>query len=101
MGADPGTLSRTLTELAARLQEADLEFVVSEFGTTTELDVGGTGEDKRVPLNVQRQELHFAGRYAAMFRWVGFCLEVNYRDFFSASGTSTASGRARPEAEGP
>lgn len=91
--ADSTTVSKALTELASRLTVDDLEYVVREFGQTTQVavDLGekGTG---LVPLNTERQELHFAGRYGQMFRWIGFCLEVNYRDFFKGSGITGPDG---------
>lgn len=81
-------ISRALQELSVRLTESDLEFAVKLLGGTTEIE---TDAGKQVPLTLERQELHFAGRMGEMFRWLAFALEVNYRDFFPVAGTGESS----------
>lgn len=76
------SLSRTLHELAQRLTEDDLEYVCRTFGAKTMVQVG---EGKEIQLTLDKQELHFAGRYGHMFQWLAFCLEVNYRDFLGVT----------------
>lgn len=102
-GLDPKTVSvldlkgealaRALTELAGRLGETDLDYLCGVFGETTQVEF----PDGRVkPLTLEEQNLHFAGAYQDMFRWLSFALEVNFAGFFGALGT-VASGPTGPE----
>ena len=94
--ADPATVSKVLTELGSRLTEEDLEYFASVFGATTQVE---REPGKLLPLTLQDQEIHFAGRFGEMFRWLGFCLEVNYSDFFGNSGPAPGPAHGGP-AEG-
>lgn len=77
-GRPSDAVSEAIAEFSAGANEDDLEDLCRTFGQSTELDVDG----KPMLLNLDMQELHFAGRYGAMFQWLGFCLRVNYADFF-------------------
>ena len=95
-----------LFELSATITEADLDWICQTFGGRTEVDLEG---GKRILLDLEAQELHFAGRFGTMIRWLGACLEVNFRDFFDMSasaartaGLSTGSlERAAPGSKSP
>jgi hypothetical protein len=75
-------------ELSDHLTEADLDWVCETFGKRTDLELEG---GKTILLDLEAQELHFAGRYGAMVRWLGACLEVNFRDFFDMSRSAAES----------
>lgn len=76
-------------ELSEHLSEADLDWICEKFGNRTEIDQEG---GKRHLLDLELQELHFAGRFGTMIKWLAACLEVNFADFFamSASAAKTA-----------
>ena len=63
--------------LGQRLTEEDLEYVVAKFAETTEVEKEG----KKIVLS-KIQELHFAGNYLAMFKWLWFCLQTNFTAAF-------------------
>lgn len=63
--------------LGQRLTEEDLEYVVAKFAEATEIEKEG----RRVILS-KIQELHFAGNYVAMFKWIWFCLQTNFSAAF-------------------
>jgi hypothetical protein len=71
-----------LEVFCSRLSEVDLDYLVSTLGPCTEVIL----PDGRVQaLTLDVQEMHFAGSYGEMFKWLGFALEVNYSDFFGKS----------------
>ena len=75
-----GTLADSLAE---HISEADLEYLCETFGKASFYYEG----DKRLQLTLERQELLFkGGNLLTMFKWLAFCLEVNYADFFVAWG---------------
>lgn len=84
-------ISEAIAEFSAGATEADLEDLCRTFGQSTELEVEG----KPLLLDIDMQELHFAGRYAAMFSWLAFCLKVNYSDFFDSLGAAQGKLAAR------
>lgn len=99
MDMDADTIAPLLESLATHINESDLEWFCDTFGECTQVK---TPEGGQVPLNKEKQELHFAGRYGEMFRWLGFCLEVNFKDFLSipVSGLGAAAGQPAPESNG-
>ena len=82
-------IATAIYELSSHLTEADLDWACEVFGKRTELELEG---GKIQVLDLELQELHFAGRFGSMLKWLGACLEVNFRDFFamSASAAKTA-----------
>lgn len=80
-------LGKALEVLATRAQEADLEYLCSTLGMATTVGLGG---GKEIPLTLEAQELHFAGAYGDMFKWLAFALEHNYSDFFAKPSASAA-----------
>jgi hypothetical protein len=64
-----------------RVEQTDLDDLVTTFGRFTVVLIG----DKVLPLSLEMQELHFSGKYLEMFKWLAFCLEWNYSDFFASS----------------
>lgn len=75
-------VGRAFEVLAERLSDQDLDYFCATFGVCTELE---WPDGRAKPLTLQEQELHFAGDYLAMFKWLAFCLEVNYSGFFQSS----------------
>lgn len=79
---DVKAVSKALNQLAAQLTETDLEYLVGVLGMAT---MAEDSEGKALQLTKERMELHFSGgRMGEMFKWLGFALEVQFADFFSA-----------------
>jgi hypothetical protein len=76
----------SVTTLAAYLTEDELENLANLMADHTELHKGG---DKWIPL-AQEKEIHFAGHYASLLKWLWACLGVNYSDFFDGPLTINA-----------
>ncbi len=74
-------LSGGLSALAENLTQEDLEYFCEVFGESTIVHVSA---DKDPVLLPKYQETHFAGQYGEMLKWLAFCVEVNYSDFFAA-----------------
>jgi hypothetical protein len=55
------------------------------MASATEVWGAGFG-DAGAPLTHHFDD-HFAGRYAAMLRWLGFALKANFADFFVGKGS--------------
>lgn len=85
-------IAGALYELSAHVTEADLDWICEVFGKRTEVELEG---GKLMVLDLEAQELHFAGAFGSMIKWLGACLEVNFADFFamSASAAETAGLR--------
>lgn len=84
-GIDLASTAGAIATFSRDLKDADLEYLCSTFAKVTE--VQGEDADAWLPLD-KHLDLHFAGKYGAMFEWLWFCLEVNYSDFFDASSAS-------------
>lgn len=61
--------------MADRLTEEDFKYVCDVLANQTM--VSGAGKLSEV------EENHWRGRFAEMFQWLGFALQVNYAGFFS------------------
>ena len=70
------------TELAQRLTEEDFAYLTDIMVPKTEVHRGG---DAWVRLS-DEIHWHFAGDYWRCFKWLAFCLEVNYLGFFEERG---------------
>src|SRR5690606_32678947 len=67
---DTASMGRALRTLAERLGEEDLEYFVKTLGPTTQVEL----TDGRVQvLDLETQELHWAGNFSSMFKWIAFC----------------------------
>jgi hypothetical protein len=102
-------IAGAIFELSDHLTEEDLDWICEKFGRQTEVELGGK---KLEILDLDMQEIHFAGEYGLMIKWLGACLEVNFQDFFdtirkgmraamafakAAGGTVGSSRKSRPE----
>jgi hypothetical protein len=80
-----------IKQLPGVLTEEDLAYFAKTFGTASKYQ----NDNAMIPLVVQNQELHFAGRYSEFFDWIAFSIEVNYGSFFGdlmRRGTNAVSG---------
>lgn len=68
-----GGISRALKTIKAE----DFEFLVTAFGKSTEVETS----PEVWPRIDKVYEEHFAGRFGDQFRWVAFCINVNYASF--------------------
>jgi hypothetical protein len=74
------SIAGALYELSSNVSDGDFTDLCRTFGERTEVEIDG----KPHKLDLQMQELHFAGAYGDLLKWLGFCLELNYKDFFAA-----------------
>ena len=72
------------------MTDADLEFFAKTFGDTTRFS--SESNPKKLVLTSDNQELHFAGRYLEFAQWLIFCIEVNYKGFFTGMGSLNGGG---------
>jgi hypothetical protein len=77
----PG-ISQALLLLSDKLSEQDMEYVTDTLAELTEFSRDGK---TWLPLS-QELEFHFAGRYGAFLKWLGFALRVNYLGFSNGLG---------------
>ena len=83
MDMDITTVSKALHELGMRLTVEDLRHARTVFGNASTVHMP---DGKAFPMTLEQQELHWCGRFSDMFKWLGFCLEVSYGDFFGGAG---------------
>lgn len=88
MDMDMEVLAKAIREFVLTLEGNELDHLCEVFGKCTRLSfLGPDGTRREVPLTLENQELQFMGKYLEMFKWLGFCLEVNFSDFFVGSRT--------------
>lgn len=83
-----------LKTLPTLLTDAEVTYFQSVFGPSSAYRDG----DKWVPLLEATQEVHFAGRYMALFDWLAFCVEVNFAPFLReliARGSGALSAESK------
>lgn len=83
-GGEAGSLSTAaLATLASKIEEEDLDYFVRKFAPCTNVHVteGALKTAGPAPLDDTRRDALFAGAYGDMFRWLKFCLEVNFGNF--------------------
>lgn len=76
-------MAKVLAELSGSLSDEDLDYFCRTFGEATLVE---TEAGRQVPLTLETQELLFAGKYDELFKWLLFCLEVNYSSFLAGFG---------------
>lgn len=80
-----------LSEVVTALSEEDTEYFCSAFEPLTSVSIG----DKKPRLS-GIADIHFAGDYMSLIKWLVFCFEVNFSSFFrdlkSAGAGRLASG---------
>jgi len=78
-----------LEALTHHVRDTDLDVMVEALKKVTH--VGVAGSDKTVPL-AGVFELHFSGRIASMFKWMGWGLKVQYGTFADAFASMKPPG---------
>lgn len=74
-------LGALLEALPMALSDEDVDYLRQTFGTASWYQNGGNS----VPLVMQNQEQHFAGRYPALLGWLVFNIEVNFSGFLDGT----------------
>jgi len=74
-------VGEALHDLAARLDEQEVQRIMNEFAERTVVVVSREVEVKLSDIF----DDHFAGRYHLLLEWARFCMEVNFSSFFSAA----------------
>lgn len=88
-------LAGALQQLGEKLNYEDLDYVCETLGAFTEVS---NGDGKWLRLKRDIREVHFAGNYGDLFRWLGFALEVNYASFFGGSDVGAVLARVTGKA---
>jgi hypothetical protein len=79
LGSAMGSIGGSLREIAAAMQPAFHHKLVEELGSHTQW----RNEDGNyVPLRKDLREVLFATNLLTEFKWIAFCLEVQFSDFF-------------------
>jgi hypothetical protein len=82
LDAKGDAVAGAIAKLAEHLTYEDLAHTCDVLGEFTEILNGA----KAMKLTREARELHFAGNYGELMRWIVFALEVNFGSFFGASG---------------
>lgn len=61
------------------LTDEDVDHFRNTFGPYSQFQQGA----EWLKLTTAQQDLHFAGRYMSFMKWLAFCFEVNFSDFFA------------------
>jgi hypothetical protein len=83
-------LGKAIKDLCLRVDSADLTYIRTAFGEMT--------YHNGQPLSAKIQEIHFAGRYGEMVRWLEECIAHNYADFLALALSAAGSARQTPGA---
>jgi hypothetical protein len=70
-------LAKAFNSAIYNLDAKDLRTLVDAFAPKTWVKL----PDGKEPLLSDVFDLHFAGKYVRMYRWLAFCLECNFADF--------------------
>jgi len=70
-----------LGKLVESLTEADVDYFCDTFAAVTSVEMEG-----RMPLLSDVFDLHFKADYLNMFKWLAFCLQVNFGSFLAGLG---------------
>ncbi len=79
MDSDISQIGPALDALTRNVSEEDLDVLCSKFAERSAYRDG-----KDWPELDRHFDEHFAGAYLRMIKWLLFCIEVNYADFFDA-----------------
>ena len=75
-----GGLAKAAERLIRDMTESDLEELFEVFGRSCVVVRG----DKALPMNDTNQNRVFSGRLMLSFKWLWWCIEENFSDFFDA-----------------
>ena len=93
-GDDSQATIEAFAGLMGALSEDDIDFFCDTFAASTTVRLNGKEPDLAGIF-----DLHFAGNYLEMFRWLAFCVEVNFGDFFA--GLRRKVETAAPQDQAP
>jgi len=79
LGSAMGSIGGSLREIAGAVQPAFHHKLVEDLGKQTEWR---NEEGNFVPLKKDMREVLFATNLLTEFKWIAFCLEVQFSDFF-------------------
>lgn len=81
------SLGAAVEALVARLDEGQVQAMVKELSTVTDVEIGG-----KWPALEQQFEFHFLGRFKELLGWFAFAMEVQFGDFFDGFGSVVRQG---------
>lgn len=97
-GGSSDGVAHAIMSLSSHISEDDVDYVCKTFGKHTEWRNGS----QTITLDDDQQDLHFAGRYDSMVRWISECLRINFSPFFdmlrNVSGKDIVPKRMRRKA---
>lgn len=98
--AAPEVAAALFADLAARIADDDLRYLVEAFAPGTQVqtpDMKGPGV-----LDGQRIDDHYAANYGELFQWLWLCIQVNYKSFLAgAPGVQGLMSRAPASSSSP
>lgn len=87
-------IAQAVEEFSNIATDEDLEYVCAVFGAVSTVEFS---DGRSIHLDKQGQDTHFSGRLFEMLKWLGFCLEANFSDFFvGMQNTANVNGPAYP-----
>ena len=86
-------IARAVNSAIHNLDAQDLRTLVDTFAPKTQV----VQPDGKQPFLHDVFDLHFAGRYALMYRWLAFCVQENFADFLDILPLTSQAQKA-PEA---
>lgn len=89
---DEGSVAQAFGTLVEGLDDETVEMFCAAFAARTRVCVDG---DKWPELEPARFDLHFAGRYISMTKWLGECLLFNFADYFDGASREMLAGMVR------
>jgi hypothetical protein len=90
-GADVAlAVGRSIAYAAEKLAPEDLDFVIDTFADFGQ--VGGKDLGKKVG-NSKLYDLHFAGKFGALAKWLEECVSFNFSDFLAFALSAQNSGQ--------
>jgi hypothetical protein len=104
---DMSPIADAVAEFSQAVSPEKYQEVYTLFARHTSVEIGqdGTPDFRRIILN--EQENHFQGRLLTEFKWMAYCLQVNYSDFLSGMESiksvvgSAVAARMKPKSQSP
>lgn len=90
MDSNVAQLAPAIETFVRDVSEEDLDVLCSKFAERSAYRDG-----KDWPELDRNFDDHFAGAYLRMIKWLAFCVEVNYADFFDAFKKARAGAEAK------
>jgi hypothetical protein len=74
-----------IAALASSLDPGDVDYLCDTFAPVTTVNIQG-----KEPRLSDIFDMHFAGKYGPLLKWLGFCMEVNFGSFLDEMGINIA-----------